>query len=44
MVYTIEPGIYVPSIGGVRIEDDVLITQNGSETLTNFSKEFTVIK
>jgi Xaa-Pro dipeptidase len=44
MVYTIEPGIYVPSIGGVRIEDDVLITHNGSESLTKFPKEFTVIK
>jgi Xaa-Pro dipeptidase len=44
MVYTIEPGIYVPTIGGVRIEDDVLITSNGFETLTKFSKEFTVIK
>lgn len=44
MVYTIEPGIYVPTIGGVRIEDDVLLTSNGFETLTKFSKEFTVIK
>lgn len=44
MVYTIEPGIYVPTIGGVRIEDDVLITRSGFETLTRFSKEFTVIK
>jgi Xaa-Pro dipeptidase len=44
MVYTIEPGIYIPSIGGVRIEDDVLITRNGFETLTGFSKQFTVIK
>ncbi|MBO1514494.1 M24 family metallopeptidase [Metabacillus bambusae] len=44
MVYTIEPGIYIPTIGGVRIEDDVLITKNGFETLTKFSKEFTIIK
>ncbi|WXB87739.1 Xaa-Pro peptidase family protein [Metabacillus sp. FJAT-53654] len=44
MVYTIEPGIYIPNIGGVRIEDDVLITNNGFETLTKFPKEFTIIK
>lgn len=44
MVYTIEPGIYHPEIGGVRIEDDVLITKDGYETLTKFPKEFTVIK
>ncbi|WP_226666106.1 M24 family metallopeptidase [Metabacillus litoralis] len=43
MVYTIEPGIYMPSIGGVRIEDDVLITKDGHEILTKTSKEFTVV-
>ncbi|WP_078434558.1 M24 family metallopeptidase [Metabacillus halosaccharovorans] len=43
MVYTIEPGIYLPKIGGVRIEDDVVITEQGYETLTKFPKEFTVI-
>ncbi|MGE6631156.1 M24 family metallopeptidase [Bacillus sp. NPDC077027] len=44
MVYTIEPGIYVPGIGGVRIEDDVLVTENGAITLTNYPKELTIIK
>ncbi|MDQ0229498.1 M24 family metallopeptidase [Metabacillus malikii] len=43
MVYTIEPGVYLPDIGGVRIEDDVLITDEGYRTLTQFTKEFTVI-
>jgi Xaa-Pro aminopeptidase len=43
MVFTIEPGIYLPSVGGVRIEDTVLITESGHLNLTNRSKELTVI-
>ncbi|WP_044642311.1 M24 family metallopeptidase [Risungbinella massiliensis] len=43
MTFTIEPGIYIPNVGGVRIEDDVLITQNGYETLTKYPKELQVI-
>lgn len=39
MLITVEPGIYIPGFGGVRIEDDILITATGYENLTKASKE-----
>lgn len=43
MTVTVEPGIYVPEFGGVRIEDDVLITADGIDILTTSPKSFIII-
>ena len=43
MVVTIEPGVYLPGIGGVRIEDDIVITDKGNEILTHSSKQLIIL-
>jgi Xaa-Pro aminopeptidase len=40
MVLTVEPGVYLEGVGGIRIEDDVLVTDNGAVDLTTASREF----
>lgn len=44
MVLTVEPGIYIEGWGGIRIEDDIVVTETGCEILTKFTKEIIVIK
>lgn len=41
--FTVEPGVYVPGLGGVRIEDDVLIADGGGESLTTFERDLIVV-
>jgi Xaa-Pro aminopeptidase len=43
MVCTVEPGVYLEGLAGVRIEDTVVVTSDGCERLTHFPKEFSVV-
>lgn len=43
MTVTVEPGIYLPGVGGVRIEDDIIITGTGNERLTHSTKDLLIL-
>ena len=42
-ITSIEPGIYIPDLFGIRIEDVCLVTEDGNEDISQFSKSFTVL-
>jgi Xaa-Pro dipeptidase len=44
MTFTIEPGIYLPNRGGVRVEDDFVITSDGGESLSNLPRQLRIIE
>jgi Xaa-Pro dipeptidase len=43
MTFTVEPGIYLPGRNGVRIEDDVVVTETGGESLSDMDRDLQVV-
>lgn len=43
MIVTVEPGIYIPNVGGCRIEDDIIVTKDGNKRLNHSTKELIML-
>jgi Xaa-Pro dipeptidase len=43
MVFTVEPGVYLPGRGGVRLEDDLVVTASGYELMTSVPLDLSVV-
>lgn len=43
MVFTVEPGVYIPGLGGVRIEDDLVVEESGARELTSCARDLRVV-
>jgi Xaa-Pro dipeptidase len=43
MVFTVEPGVYVPGLGGVRIEDMVMVRRSGADVLTSLPRGLEIV-
>jgi Xaa-Pro aminopeptidase len=42
VVVTVEPGVYLPGVGGVRLEDTIVVTESGADALTSFPKQLSI--
>ena len=44
MAYTVEPGIYLPNRGGVRVEDDIIVTADACQSLSDYPRDLIILE